>query len=95
MAIPATGTFPYPHRTLEQASTADPVKWREANRPIFDAIYGPGELLCSDGRRNPQMGTRRSGMEFARRWRAENKPQFDALYGPDEWAEERARRPAR
>lgn len=81
----APACFPHPgHRSLDAVDSADPARWRVANRPYFDAIYGSDQPVDRLGRPNPRMAVRKAGLLAARRWRIANKARFDALYGPEE-----------
>lgn len=79
----ATGTFPYPHRTLAdlappRVSTADPKAWHQAVKPWFDRTYGPDGQWTH--RTRPSREQAQFALQRAREWRIAMKPYFDALY---------------
>lgn len=78
----APSAFPYNHRTLAETDTSDPIHWREANLPHFDALYGPEERNDDGHARAISVPPLAERLAAARQWRIDNKARFDELYGP-------------
>lgn len=80
----APAGYPYNHRTLAETDTSDPIHWREANKPHFDAVYGPEERhYHRDGMPSCRTFGSAERIAAARQWRIETKAFFDAIHGPE------------